>query len=134
MYGVNAQTLPVELNRWKDELVVLEFWNPAPECQNCNSAQRFFNQLELKYWGQKVHCVTIDTDVTSDIARQYGVTELPAFVFFRNKTAVHTYIGHNHRDVDYLIQEFKSEMEATGSTDQAAQPTQAARFVRGRRL
>lgn len=74
----------VELTQAGAKLVVVDF--TASWCGPCKRIAPFFEELSSKY--PRAVFLKVDVDECADTAAAHGVSAMPTFIFFRNKTKV----------------------------------------------
>lgn len=73
-----------ELTQAAAKLVVVDF--TASWCGPCKRIAPFFEELSSKY--PRAVFLKVDVDECQDTAAAHGVTAMPTFIFFRNKTRI----------------------------------------------
>lgn len=76
----------------------------ASWCGPCKKVAPDFAKLQERY--PKVSVMDMDLDENDDVAKQYGIEKIPAFVpFYRGKVLRdHIYIGSNLKKIEALFE------------------------------
>jgi thioredoxin len=91
-----------ELNGAGVKLVVVDFY--ATWCGPCQNIAPVFEAMARKY--PKAIFVKVDVDKCQDTAASNGVTAMPTFVFFRNKTKIDTLRGADPGSLEEKIKKW----------------------------
>lgn len=92
----------IELTNAATRLVVVDF--TATWCRPCQRIAPIFQQLAAKY--PKAVFLKIDVDECQEIAAAQGVTAMPTFIFYRNKTKVDRLQGGDPVTLENKIQQY----------------------------
>lgn len=102
-----------ELTSAGTKLVVVDFY--AVWCGPCRNIAPVFEQFAAKY--PKAVFLKVDVDKCPETAAANGVTAMPTFIFFRNKTKIDSLKGANQADLEEKIKKWygsDDEEEDTG--------------------
>ncbi|RZC38103.1 thioredoxin-like protein 1 [Asbolus verrucosus] len=91
-----------ELSNASTRLVVADF--TASWCGPCQRIAPIFQQLSTKY--AKAVFLKIDVDKCQETAAAQGVSAMPTFIFYRNKTKVDTLRGADPTALENKIQQY----------------------------
>lgn len=98
-----------ELQNAGINLVVVDF--TAAWCGPCKAIAPFFNSLPAKY--PKAIFLKVDVDKCSEVAMTQGVSAMPTFIFYRNKSKIDRIQG---ADPNTLEAKIKQHYGAEGSS------------------
>ena len=73
-----------------DKLTVVDFW--AEWCGPCRAIGPVIEDLSKEYAG-KVNIGKVNVDVNPSISMDYGITSIPAILFFKNGQVVDKLVG-----------------------------------------
>lgn len=73
-----------------DKLTVVDFW--AEWCSPCRAIGPVIEALSTEYEG-KVNVGKLNVDNNSNVPSQYGITSIPAVLFFKNGQVVDKLVG-----------------------------------------
>ncbi|HMT75199.1 MAG TPA: thioredoxin [Chitinophagaceae bacterium] len=73
-----------------DKLTVVDFW--AEWCGPCRAIGPVIEALSTEYEG-KVNVGKLNVDNNSNVPSQYGITSIPAVLFFKNGQVVDKLVG-----------------------------------------
>ncbi len=73
-----------------DKLTVVDFW--AEWCGPCRAIGPVIEELATQYSG-KVNIGKVNVDVNSNVSTNFGITSIPAILFFKNGQVVDKQIG-----------------------------------------
>ena len=73
-----------------DKLTVVDFW--AEWCGPCRAIGPVIEALSTEYEG-KVNVGKLNVDNNSNVPSQYGITSIPAVLFFKNGQIVDKLVG-----------------------------------------
>ena len=73
-----------------DKLTVVDFW--AEWCGPCRAIGPVIEDLAKEYTG-KVNVGKVNVDVNPSISMNYGITSIPAILFFKNGQVVDKLVG-----------------------------------------
>ncbi|GAA6009084.1 hypothetical protein JCM10207_004087 [Rhodosporidiobolus poonsookiae] len=114
MSAINVLSSMAEHNKLvsakKDRLIVIDFH--ATWCGPCKAIAPKFEQLAAA--NRNVTFCKVDVDQAQDIARAYGVSAMPTFVFVKNERKVHQVRGANAAELEAGIKQHASEGGAEG--------------------
>ena len=86
---VTSQNFDAEVLQAKDPVLV-DFW--APWCGPCRVIAPAVEEMATQYAGKlKVGKLNVDDDPM--VAQRYGITGIPALLFFKNGQVVDTVVG-----------------------------------------
>jgi len=91
-----------ELSTAGIKLVVVDFF--ATWCGPCQKIAPFFEEMARKY--PKAIFVKVDVDRCQETAASNGVTAMPTFLFFRNKTKIDTMRGADNGTLEEKIKKW----------------------------
>lgn len=72
-------------------LIMVDFW--ATWCGPCQRLGPVIEQLAEEYEGQNVVIGKVDVDEEPELARRFGVMNIPTVVFFKNGQEVERKVG-----------------------------------------
>ena len=78
-----------------DQLVVVDFW--ATWCGPCRHIAPIVEEVAAEYEGKAV-IGKCDTDENGDIAKQFGVMNIPTLIFLKNGEEVDRHVGIISKD------------------------------------
>ena len=73
-----------------DKLTVVDFW--AEWCGPCRAIGPVIEELSKEYDG-KVNVGKVNVDHNSEVSVNYGITSIPAILFFKNGEVVDKLVG-----------------------------------------
>ena len=73
-----------------DKLTVVDFW--AEWCGPCRAIGPVVEELSIQYAG-KVNIGKVNVDNNSNVSTNFGITSIPAILFFKNGQVVDKQIG-----------------------------------------
>jgi thioredoxin 1 len=73
-----------------DKLTVVDFW--AEWCGPCRAIGPVVEELATQYAG-KVNIGKVNVDVNANVSTNFGITSIPAILFFKNGQVVDKQIG-----------------------------------------
>lgn len=73
-----------------DKLTVVDFW--AEWCGPCRAIGPVVEELSVQYAG-KVNIGKVNVDHNSNVSTNFGITSIPAILFFKNGQVVDKQIG-----------------------------------------
>jgi thioredoxin 1 len=73
-----------------DKLTVVDFW--AEWCGPCRAIGPVVEELAIQYAG-KVNIGKVNVDVNANVSTNFGITSIPAILFFKNGQVVDKQIG-----------------------------------------
>jgi thioredoxin 1 len=73
-----------------DKLTVVDFW--AEWCGPCRAIGPIIEELGREYEG-KVNVGKVNVDHNSEVSINYGITSIPAILFFKNGEVVDKLVG-----------------------------------------
>ena len=73
-----------------DKLTIVDFW--AEWCGPCRAIGPVIEELSKEYAG-KVNVGKVNVDNNSDVSVNYGITSIPAILFFKNGEIVDKLVG-----------------------------------------
>ena len=88
-YTITAENFETEVLQAK-EPVLVDFW--APWCGPCRVIGPLVEELTAQY-AEKLKVVKLNVDDHPSIAQQYGITGIPALLFFKGGTVIDTVVG-----------------------------------------
>lgn len=88
MTDVTTETFSAEVLN-SDKPVVIDFW--AEWCGPCRMMGPVFKELETEMPGVKF--VKVDVDSNIDLAQEYAVKSIPAFIVFKDGKVAKTVVG-----------------------------------------
>lgn len=91
-----------EMNNSGTKLVVVDF--TATWCGPCQRIAPIFEELSKKY--PNARFFKVDVDQNQDLAAAQGVTAMPTFIFFRNKTKVDRLQGADPNTLEAKIKQY----------------------------
>jgi thioredoxin 1 len=77
-----------------DKLTVVDFW--AEWCGPCRAIGPVIEELSKEYDG-KVNVGKMNVDENSVVPSNYGITSIPAILFFKNGEMVDKLVGAHHK-------------------------------------
>merc|ERR1711936_887479 len=89
----------VELAAAGSKLVVVDF--TATWCGPCKRIAPFFDELSTKY--SKAVFLKVDVDQCQETAAANGVSAMPTFIFFRNKTKIDKIQGADNKALEGMM-------------------------------
>jgi len=99
-----------ELSSAGSKLVVVDF--TASWCGPCKRIAPFYDELSAKY--SKALFLKVDVDQCQETAAGQGVTAMPTFLFFRNKTKIDKLQGADNKALEEKIVQHYGEEGAEG--------------------
>lgn len=87
------------------KLVVVDF--TATWCGPCKRIAPFFDELSTKY--EKAVFLKVDVDQCQETAAANGVSAMPTFIFFRNKTKIDKIQGADNKALEEKIKQHYGE-------------------------
>jgi len=88
-----------ELSSAGAKLVVVDF--TATWCGPCKRIAPFFDELSTKY--EKAVFLKVDVDQCQETAAANGVSAMPTFIFFRNKTKIDKIQGADNKALEEKV-------------------------------
>lgn len=79
-----------ELVKQSKGLVVVDFW--AQWCGPCRTVGPIIEDLSKEYEG-KAHIGKLDVDSNPNVSSEFGITSIPAILFFKNGQVVDRVVG-----------------------------------------
>ena len=73
-----------------DKLSVIDFW--AEWCGPCRAIGPVIEELSKEYHG-KVNVGKVNVDLNPEVSMNYGITNIPAFLFIKNGEVVDRLVG-----------------------------------------
>ncbi|GAA5885402.1 hypothetical protein JCM6882_009605 [Rhodosporidiobolus microsporus] len=114
MSAINVISSLPELNKLlaakKERLTVIDFH--ATWCGPCKAVAPKFEQFANQY--RNVTFVKVDVDQAQDIARAYGVSAMPTFVFVKNERKVHQVRGADVNAIEAGIKQYSGSAGGEG--------------------
>jgi len=98
-HAESASQLDELLAAKAESLVVIDFH--AVWCAPCHAISPFIDAYSKSY--PHVTFVKVDTDKLPNVAKKYGVTAMPTFLFIKNNTTVATIKGPNKEEIRAAI-------------------------------
>eukprot|EP01121_Diplochlamys_sp_Union-15-3_P007062 TRINITY_DN1768_c0_g1_i2.p1 TRINITY_DN1768_c0_g1~~TRINITY_DN1768_c0_g1_i2.p1 ORF type:complete len:200 (+),score=37.43 TRINITY_DN1768_c0_g1_i2:77-676(+) len=99
-----------ELNNYLSKDTVVEF--SAAWCGSCKAVQPKVEELSSKY--NKVNFVSIDIDKTESLAKEYDVTSVPTFFFFKDGKVISRFVGASIAEIEkHILSLYTSPPTAT---------------------
>lgn len=86
-------------------LVVANFYNPM--CGHCRAIAPFFSEVLPNKYGNVVF-LDVDVSKNRDIAKKYGISGTPTFIFFKEGAIVKNFAGADRDKLEKTITEFNS--------------------------
>jgi len=99
------QSFPAELSSAGSKLVVVDF--TASWCGPCKRIAPFFDELSTKY--PNAVFLKVDVDQCQETAASNGVSAMPTFLFFRNKTKIDKIQGADNKALEDKIKQHYGE-------------------------
>lgn len=97
-----------ELHNAGIKLVVVDF--TAAWCGPCKMIAPHFNQLPMKY--PKAIFLKVDVDKCQDTAASQGVSSMPTFIFYRNRTKIDKMSGADINGLEAKIKQHYADSDA----------------------
>ena len=94
-YTITAENFETEVLQ-AEEPVLVDFW--APWCGPCRVIGPLVEELTAQY-AEKLKVGKLNVDDHPSIAQQYGITGIPALLFFKGGTVIDTVVGAVPNDV-----------------------------------
>jgi len=94
-----------ELSSAGSKLVVVDF--TASWCGPCKRIAPFYDELSTKY--PKAVFLKVDVDQCQETAASNGVSAMPTFIFFRNKTKIDKIQGADNKSLEDKIKQHYGE-------------------------
>ncbi len=88
-YTITAENFETEVLQ-AEEPVLVDFW--APWCGPCRVIGPLVEELTAQY-AEKLKVGKLNVDDHPSIAQQYGITGIPALLFFKGGTVIDTVVG-----------------------------------------
>lgn len=114
-----------ELNNSGTKLVVVDF--TASWCGPCQRIAPVFEQLSRKY--PNAAFFKVDVDQNQELAAAQGVSAMPTFIFFRNKTKVDRIQGADPNTLEAKIKQYYGGGEETGDESGVAGHMDLSSFI-----
>uniref|UniRef100_A0A8D8QC55 Thioredoxin-like protein 1 n=1 Tax=Cacopsylla melanoneura TaxID=428564 RepID=A0A8D8QC55_9HEMI len=99
-----------EMNTAGSKLVVVDF--TASWCGPCQRIAPIFEQLSRKY--PNAAFFKVDVDQNQELAAAQGVSAMPTFIFFKNKTKVDRIQGADPNSLESKIKQYYGSVEEVG--------------------
>ena len=78
-----------------DKLTVVDFW--AEWCGPCRAIGPVIESLAKEYDG-KINVGKVNVDINPNVSMNYGITSIPAILFFKNGQVVEQIVGAVPKD------------------------------------
>lgn len=72
-------------------LTVVDFY--ATWCRPCQMMAPVLDKLDSTF--EAAHFIKVDVDESPDVAKEYGISAMPTFLFFKNGEKIDTVVGAN---------------------------------------
>ncbi len=98
--------------------VLIDFW--AVWCGPCHMVNPTLEQLSVDY-KDKLKIVKLNVDENSDIAAQYGIMSIPAFMIFKGGKKIGSFVGAMPKAmfVEHVDEILKHDLAEHGHNDAA---------------
>jgi len=101
-----------EMNATGTKLVVVDF--TAQWCGPCQRIAPFFEELASRY--PRAVFLKVDVDQCPETAAGNGVTAMPTFIFFRNRTKIDRMQGGNPQELEQKVKQHYGSEDADDDT------------------
>ncbi len=124
-YTITAENFETEVLQ-AEEPVLVDFW--APWCGPCRVIGPLVEELTAQY-AEKLKVGKLNVDDHPSIAQQYGITGIPALLFFKGGTVIDTVVGAVPKNV--LQQHVDQAVDGASTTAVASKthPSQEHHFL-----
>lgn len=110
---LNDRHFVQELNNQGVKLVVVDY--TASWCGPCRRIAPVFEELSRKY--SKAAFFKVDVDICKETAATQGVSAMPTFIFYRNKTKLDRIQGADASTLEAKIKQYYGTAEPGGDDD-----------------
>ncbi len=91
----SAEQLNELVHKHTEKLIIIDFW--AEWCGPCQQFMPIFQELQKEYQNKKVIFAKVNVDEVPEIAEQFQINAVPAFLFIKKQQIVHMEIGYKQK-------------------------------------